>query len=293
MLLVEPCLLAIQQNPSVRSVEWYGFIISSASEAFSAFLGAATSLQSLEINNCRIEPFDGDRGLDLIGRSFQRNTNIQSLKLIGLEQGLVVSILQSLGSNTSVRTLSLANIFKSAGRDADRLRLNRFSFGQNLPIEAFRQLLLAIKKSQVKGLSIGLVVSQQHLNVLIRSIPAMKLRDLDVGIYYDINTPKNKTDLLQAFKRNFTLHNAKVCNASNREVFDEGEKELLKVYTDRNKRLAQWIENPSLIPTRLWPEALGLALEAGADSLYRSLLVVLGSDFVSAKRGKKRKRMEH
>ena len=44
----------------------------------------------------------------------------------------------------------------------------------------------------------------------------------------------------------------------------------------RNLRLKEWSEDPSSVPRLLWPEALRLANEAGADGLYRTLERFLG-----------------
>ena len=63
---------------------------------------------------------------------------------------------------------------------------------------------------------------------------------------------------------------------------------LLEFYLDRNKRLAQWVATPDTIPDNLRPDALGLAMEAGEETLYRSLQAVLGNEIVSALGKRKR-----
>ena len=101
-----------------------------------------------------------------------------------------------------------------------------------------------------------------------------------------------KQDLLHAVKRNFSLRSLKA-NFAGRAFFTEDDKMLLEFYFDRNARLAQWVANPATVPRLLWPDALGLALEAGEDSLYRSLQAVLGDEVESALGQRKRKRQAH
>lgn len=58
--------------------------------------------------------------------------------------------------------------------------------------------------------------------------------------------------------------------------YDNGSKQRLKFYAKRNRRLAEWVENPATVSLLSWPEVMSLALEA---SKARSLKVVgpLGS----------------
>ena len=74
-----------------------------------------------------------------------------------------------------------------------------------------------------------------------------------------------------------------------RAFFTDDDNLRLQFYFDRNKRLAQWVANPDTIPRLLWPDALGLALEAGENSLYLSLQAVLGDEVESAVGMRKRK----
>jgi len=60
-------------------------------------------------------------------------------------------------------------------------------------------------------------------------------------------------------------------------IFANDNNKQLQCYFERNKRLAKWVDNPASVPGLLWPEALGLALEAGEGTLYHSLQAVLGN----------------
>ena len=91
-------------------------------------------------------------------------------------------------------------------------------------------------------------------------------------------------------KQNFSLRSLKGNTFGGRAVFTDDDNMRLQFYFDRNERLAQWVANPVTVPRLLWPDALGLALEAGEDSLYRSLQAVLGDEVESALGQRKRKR---
>ena len=72
--------------------------------------------------------------------------------------------------------------------------------------------------------------------------------------------------------------------------FTDDEENLLQLYFDRNERLAQWVDNPMTVPRLLWPEAIELALEAGEDTLFQSLLALSGHALGSMQGKRKRKR---
>jgi len=71
---------------------------------------------------------------------------------------------------------------------------------------------------------------------------------------------------------------------------NEANQSRLELYLYRNRKLAQWIENPKLVPRDLWQYAIMLALEAGINSLYQSLLALSGHDIGLRQQGRKRKR---
>jgi len=51
----------------------------------------------------------------------------------------------------------------------------------------------------------------------------------------------------------------------------------LEFYYSRNERYAEWTENPSTVPAKLWPEALFLAQQASKESVFESLKALSGS----------------
>jgi len=54
------------------------------------------------------------------------------------------------------------------------------------------------------------------------------------------------------------------------------EKGLVEFYMNRNAQLSEWIENPTLVPRLLWPQAMKLALEAGEVTLFCCLKALSG-----------------
>jgi len=65
-------------------------------------------------------------------------------------------------------------------------------------------------------------------------------------------------------------------------------------WLERNRKLARWTQDPTLVPRPLWPEAMALALKAGRQSLYLSLLALSKADIgflqLGSRRLRKRKR---
>ena len=157
-----------------------------------------------------------------------------------------------------------------------------------LSITDFRTLLKAVEGSKLEELAIGRISeseSAQHLRALLESLPAMKIKkfsldvDFNNAVHYDW-----KPEILQALKRNFSLECTDISH------FDAEDNEVVLFYLGRNHRLAEWIDNPLMVPRRLWPEAMQLALEAGATTLYQSLLALSGHAIGSMQGKRKRKR---
>ena len=75
-------------------------------------------------------------------------------------------------------------------------------------------------------------------------------------------------------------------------IFDDDDETRLTFFADRNECLDRWVDNPEQVDDRkVWPEALGLAEQAGPDSLFRGLRSVLESDHnMSSRNGRKPKR---
>jgi hypothetical protein len=100
--LVTPFLLAIQQNPSMLNVEFNALLLSG--DAMASFIDSAPSLTELSIRTCDMV---APGGVLAVAAALRRNTNIQRLKLVWLDEMYVIPIVRSLTSNTTVKTLYL------------------------------------------------------------------------------------------------------------------------------------------------------------------------------------------
>ena len=100
--LVRAFLHAIRQNTALRSVEMRWLRLPTD---ISAFVDNASSIASFKLFDCDMEPAEREQGARDLAAALQRNTNIETLKLRSLEDIYAVPILESLRSNTSLKTL--------------------------------------------------------------------------------------------------------------------------------------------------------------------------------------------
>ena len=163
-----------------------------------------------------------------------------------------------------------------------------FSIFGNISVGRLSNLLRAIERSKLKHFSIHVRRQPQLFGALIQSIPTMKVTEL--GLSSDFHLARDAAhDLLQAFKRNYRLQ--KVQHNFRGDAFNVGiNQSRLDLYLERNKHLAQWVENPATVPQDLWPDAMKLALEAGESSLFASLRAVLGGDYAASVCGKRKRK---
>ena len=140
---------------------------------------------------------------------------------------------------------------------------------------------------------IGDIESRELLQSLRESIPKMRIKQLHVVISDAVHDENDKQLLLQAVKNNFSLRSIRGERPSGRDIFDDDDKARLVFYANRNERLDQWVDNPEPVDRKVWPEALGLAEQAGPNSFFRGLRSVLQSDYVSLQAGRKRKRPQY
>jgi len=161
------------------------------------------------------------------------------------------------------------------------------------PCPNFGALLSTVGRSTLEHFSIGAICTEAQFRTLLSNLPEMKTRELEFDLRGVLRvTAERKQDILRAVKQNFSLRSLKATSIG-RAFFTKEDKIVLESYWSRNERLAQWVASPATVPHLLWPDALGLALEAGEDTLYRSLQAVLGNEVESALGHRKRKRQAH
>jgi len=172
---------------------------------------------------------------------------------------------------------------------------------EELPGIQFKNLLQAIQKSKLERFQIGSIGSHQQLQTLTRSIPSMKLKELETVFDHadedeeegEFGRETIRHDLFHAVKNNFSLRSV-TARRFGFDLFDSAEdKETLAFYANRNESLDQWVDHPETVEKKVRPDALGLAERAGPDALFRGLHSVLESDYVSLPGCRKRKRPQY
>lgn len=140
--------------------------------------------------------------------------------------------------------------------------------------------------------SMDTIYHRDHIETLAYVIPLLKVDEL--SLWFDWR-PEDEHErlLLEAFKRNFSFQSVKCNIAYNQPWFSGASRVRLASYLARNHKLVQWLENPKLVPRDLWPLAMTLALKAGMNSLYLSLLALSGEGVGLRQRGRKRKRPQY
>lgn len=191
------------------------------------------------------------------------------------------------------RSSSLLRCFEFLGRD----------FRTTFPDGQLGPLLQVIEKSNtLERFAIGEIGSQQQLELLTRSIPSMRVKELEIHVH-NHGGDNMKESVLEAVKNNFSLRSVTgrqirhgdFANAGAGLFDEDDDQQRLAFYADRNQRVEQWVENPeTVVDQKVWPDALMLAQRAGPDSLFRGLRSVFESEYVNTtgllRGGRKRKR---
>jgi len=156
----------------------------------------------------------------------------------------------------------------------------------------FSGLLRAVGQGNLDSFSIGTVYSAQRFQILVDSIPSMKIRELGLGSNMNDGTNR-KQQLLDAVEQNFLLRSVTM---TKQEWFGEHyqlnnvDKARLAFFSNRNEHFAAWTEKRSTVPAKLWPEALFMAQQDSKTSLFTSLKALAGSEEGLAKYGKRKRK---
>jgi len=236
-------------------------------------------------------------------------TYLSTLRLDESEKDLSPGIYNTLAEVLRRPKSPLRNVY---------LVLNQFS---RFPFTAFRNLVRAVANSGVEhfAISVGsrgvrsgarvspMAMQEQYFQVLLEAIPSFKVKTFTYGCtfvalnrqqerqgigIFDIDAQqKHQRDqsvvtFLAALKRNYNIKHVEIADG----ILSNEENEQLDFILDRNRRLADWVENPALVPPLLWPTALMLALKAGKETLYQSLLALTGHDIGAPDQQSNRKR---
>ena len=113
---------------------------------------------------------------------------------------------------------------------------------------------------------------EPFFQTLVQSIPTLKIKTFSIKIFAFGSGQREESAFLAAVKANYVVQSVQ-CVTTRAGVTDwlsRANQSRLNSYLLRNKKLAAWVENPLRLPSRLWPEAIALARDAGRDTLYCS-----------------------
>jgi len=172
----------------------------------------------------------------------------------------------------------------------------RFDFSievERISVPVVRSLLTAVSNNtQLERLHIDWrdtdldIIHADHSQALVNALPSFKIPELTLFLFHGFQDE----GILEALKRNYTAQSVH-CKTYDGEDdwFNAADQARLDFFVNRNRQLAQWIKNPKLVPRELWSYAIMLALEAGINSLFQSLVALSGQGIGLPQQSRKRK----
>jgi hypothetical protein len=288
-----PILNSLAFNSRVR--ELIVWIDSEAlSLALKDFLESSLTIQQFELKGCRGESIEKD-SFDPIAQGLIKNKSVAAVCFEECDfdsHEVVLSLNSILESKSNLQFLTLRDcIVHHQGRESFHAAifgllqphslLRSFELNcNNLSDYGFEtaqdcaRLLRAVETSPLERFSIGTIASRESCLELIASIPKMQLKTLSLVL--DSSLDDMKGAIIQAVKRNASLLTCTVGTRMGNSIYLLNDDEL-NAYSLRNKRLARWIENPTLLPNTEWPKCLELAQTTGPDIVFRILLALAPS----------------
>jgi len=262
----------IQSSTSIQSFELSGWDTSFRTKVEFRIIaeGLINSARTTELNFFYCE-FGDEALMGQLRSIIQSKPTLSHLTVEGCEfRGLTIH--EALAAalrrpDSSLRRLRLAG---SINRSMDPM----------IPNAAFETVLTAAASSKLEHLDLE-IPSEEYFLVVITSIPLLKVKELVVlciqgGRYDRQDTGRVQHSLLRAIRHNYSLRSLQATVGGSSAFVDDQDEQRLGFYMERNKRLAQWVENPDSVPRSLWFEALHVAMAAGEDKLLRSLQKTLG-----------------
>ena len=310
-----PILEGLVSNCSVRQLVVSSRLEEVRSNALQGLLESTRSIQCLElsegvfreqswrpiaqglIDSSTVEDitfqacsFVGERSIHPLNDILERKMNLRALAFKDCNSIIHPSLPQF-----------LEVLFLALRRPASPLRHFRYEDRSinSLSNQSFSNLCQAVAESKLESFSIGrLLYNQSQIQSLADTIPFMKIRTLVIRFqirfqasgYHDLDQHMKQT-LHQAVKNNFTLQSVKYQYGDDDQFDASAEDDTMKLYLQRNIRLAQWVEDPATVPKHLWKEATTLAAKAGPETLFRLLRKIGPEVLPVGGRGRKRKRI--
>lgn len=203
----------------------------------------------------------------LVANFLRSKRNLSTLRLQGCQLFQFQAISTSMGELLMRRDTSLRCL------DLD---LNYY-VGEFLTIPEFHALLTDVTKStRLEQFVFGVDESagnwSEYYRIFTGFIPSFKVKEITLQAEYDSFGGDDEQLLFDAFKDNYSIETVNYTWGTDNEEYAR----RLPFFLDRNRKLALWTKNPTLVPRDLWAYAMELALKAGHHALYRSLLALSG-----------------
>jgi hypothetical protein len=178
------------------------------------------------------------------------------------------------------------------------------SFGLNIvdvSSDAFQALTTAFvsSRTRLERLFIGEIGGDDdRFPLLLNIFPLIQVKDITLSMAWRQwfeNDEVDKERILEALKDNYIVEGVyfKPHHYNVDASLSGAVQTRLNFYMERNRKLAQWVQNPMTVPRELWQYAMMLAIKAGANTLFQSLLALSGKGIGLKQRGRKRKRLQH
>jgi hypothetical protein len=207
----------------------------------------------------------GDREEVLLLNSIlESKSNLQSLALTycsvqHLQEEFHTAVFSLLQPHSLLRSLELSHQYN----------FGHYGFATTQDTDQF---WTAVERSPLEHISIGRIVLLGSCLALIASIPKIQVRTLEFNLHHDLQYMKR--DIILAIERNASLRSVFATVEYNQDWLDQEDMKKLISYSERNQFLAQWIENPNLVPNPAWPEYLAVAQTTGPDTVFCILLAL-------------------
>lgn len=133
-----------------------------------------------------------------------------------------------------------------------------------------------------------------NLSRISNVIPLLKVKHLTLEFsaaqYYNHSSPQDPWLVLSALKRNYFIQS---CSWNGTRSVSLVQKAQVDFWIERNRKLAQWCKDPTQVPRLFWPEAMKMALKAGRESLYLSLVAISKKDGGLRQQGSRKRKRPH
>jgi len=171
-----------------------------------------------------------------------------------------------------------------------------------IQIAVFRNVMTAVaSNTRLQRLLIKSVniYDAEYFQIVEETIQLFKGLELTLVFDYflaDLTDQRAEEEerVIEALKRNYMVQSVDCRLPDGSHRLSAASRSRLDHFLDRNRKLAQWVENPKLVPPELWSYATMLAMKAGINSLYQSLLALSEHGIgLQQRRGRKRKRPQY